>query len=42
LTDEIAKVLSRFDVDRNVVLAALAATGVNTLALPNPPLRKVG
>lgn len=40
LTDEIAKLLSRFDADRSVVLAALAATSVNTLSAPAVRMRK--
>lgn len=42
LTDEIAKLLSRFDADRSVVLAALAATGVKTLSATAVPMRKAG
>src|SRR5262249_51754644 len=42
LTDEIQKLLARFGADRNVALAALAATGVNTLADTKPEMRKVG
>jgi hypothetical protein len=40
LTEEIAKLLSRFEADRSIVLAALVATGVNALSTPAARIRK--